>query len=1028
MRRTDLRNLILTRIGPLALVGIGLSGYLSHTLEQRAQTAWQEQAVRETALQTATLQSWLDNSLATLSGLALLVDNTPNLDANTFFNASDSMLGRASTDLVAQKALLDWQYGAWQTRYTVAAPGTVRQLPAPTEAVHSLLASTLNQARQTHNSWFMSAPFVGAAGTQQVYLAMVTQQQPERALAAVLDLQRAVDSLMGAHSLSGIALELALTQEPSGSTVPVHRANPLRTLQPPKALAFERKTWLHAAHSRVDLRWLVGAGFGGGVDQRLSLTVGVGGALLSLLLALYLAGLLRQNARSQRRVGAATEDLRRNQEEKRASEARLRHILDTSPLGIAIAVEGVARMVNPAMKRMLGVEVGSFIPELYVDPQANNSIRQSLLEQGSLHGKEMQMREPSGQVRDYLTTFLRTDYAGESAVLGWLLDITDIRAAEQIARVAKEAAEEATRAKSDFLANMSHEIRTPMNAIIGLSRLALGSERPAHLHDYLSKIHRSGEHLLGILNDILDFSKIESGKLQIETIAFDLQEVLDNAINLVSKSAQDQGLALLCSVAPDVPMRLVGDPLRIGQILINYAHNAIKFTRQGEVRIAIRVGQSSASELLLHFSVSDTGIGLSPEQIARLFNSFVQADSSTTRRYGGTGLGLAVSKRLAQAMGGDVGVDSVAGKGSTFWFTVLVQQGRSVQAQDLHAIAGARILLVEDNEINQQVACALLVDAGLAVEVAANGQQAVHRVAQRHAAGQPYDLVLMDMQMPVMDGVTATQEIRQTHPAAVLPIVAMTANAMPDDRNRCMRAGMNGFVSKPLHPENLWRELLAWVKPRADRPPVARSAAAIPADHDAVQRVQALRCVQGLNVSQGLLCTAGNPALYVSLLRKFVASQSDALARVQQALQDGDRVAAERHTHTLKSLAATLGATALQGSAQALETALQADTSAAIAHTGGQLDLLLQGLRATLGLLDGPQDAKAQQVSETDRAAARRTLEQIRELLRQDDAQATALWEIHAPLLRALCPDATRIGAAIAAFDFDEALALLPPA
>jgi len=934
------------------------------------------------------------------------------------------------------------------------------------------------------------------------------------------------------------------------------------------------------------LRWQVTERFAGGVDKRLSRAVWIVGSLVSLLVALYLASLMSKNKRIQQKVDAATESLRQTMEEMRASEARLRHILDTSPLGIAISVEGVARMANPAMQRMLGVEVGSFMPDRYVDPTARDALRKTLFEHGSVHGVELQMRDTTDRVRNYLTTFMLTDYAGERAVLGWLLDITDLKAAEQMARQAKDAAEEATRAKSDFLANMSHEIRTPMNAIIGLSGLALKHEMSLRLHDYLGKIRKSGEHLLGIINDILDFSKIESGNLQVESVVFELESVLDNVISLVAKSAEDKGLELLYSVEAGVPTALLGDPLRLGQVLINYANNAVKFTQQGEVRIAISVRESDADSVLLHFAVSDTGIGLSEEQIGRLFKSFVQADNSITRNFGGTGLGLAVSKRLALALGGDVGVESVLGQGSRFWFTARLQidhsarsqrlpcidlLGRSVLVVDdnesaalilcemlselgfavqhvntgqaalqrlsqadqtetpyafvlmdwqmpgmdgletvralqamhprspplvlmvtahrrqemvraaeklgvehvltkpvsssllintmmllmgqtpadslqpvqarqasslehrLGSIAGARILLVEDNEINQQVACELLSEAGFAVDVAENGQLAVQSVEARYAEDLPYDLVLMDMQMPVMDGVSAARLIRENHAASVLPIVAMTANAMQVDRDRCMQAGMNGFVTKPIDTEALWAELLAWVRPRADMRPLERAAPPAHTETGALAMVQALRDSGALDVTQGLLRTTGNPAFYVSLLRKFAASQQDALERVAQSLAAADLATAERHAHTLKGLAGSLGATPLQQAAEVLETTLrQRDDAAlvrdAMAQTGQQLDALLQALQAAPGLLDPAPVAPLQSLSEAERTKALQMLQHIRHLLQHDDAQAAELWETHAPLLRSLCPEAARIDAAIAAFEFEEALALLPPA
>jgi CheY-like chemotaxis protein len=348
------------------------------------------------------------------------------------------------------------------------------------------------------------------------------------------------------------------------------------------------------------------------------------------------------------------------------------------------------------------------------------------------------------------------------------------------------------------------------------------------------------------------------------------------------------------------------------------------------------------------------------------------------------------------------------------------------QEARLHTIAGARILLVEDNDINQLVACELLTDAGFAVDLAENGLLAVQNVEARHAEQLPYDLVLMDMQMPVMDGITASRQIRENHAADRLPIVAMTANAMQADRERCMQAGMNGFVTKPIDPEELWGELLRWIQPRASLAPPdppTHTPAPDPAP------LQSLRSIQGLDVAQGLLRTSGNAAFYVSLLKKFAASQHDALARMRLALQAADWTTAERHAHTLKGLAATLGAEPLQQAAGRLETALheQADAtilSTAMARTGAQLDALVQALNAAPELMVAA--APLQHITPADRAAAGPILEQIKALLRKDDPQAAESWQAHAALLRAICPDADLIEAAIAAFSFEDALELMP--
>jgi two-component system sensor histidine kinase/response regulator len=393
-------------------------------------------------------------------------------------------------------------------------------------------------------------------------------------------------------------------------------------------------------------------------------------------------------------------------------------------------------------------------------------------------------------------------------------DITKRATAERELAVAKSAAEVANQSKGEFLANMSHEIRTPMNAIIGLAHLALKTEPTPRQRDYILKMKSSGEHLMGIINDILDFSKVEAGKLDIEKADFEMGTLLDNVAGLLTEECCAKGLELVFDIDPDMPQYLIGDSLRLGQILINFANNAVKFTERGGVVVSARVQERAGQEVLLHFAVQDTGIGLTEEQMGRLFQSFQQADSSTTRKFGGTGLGLAISRKLAVLMGGEVGVQSQVGVGSTFWFTARVAlsaRGPSEVQEvpiSLAPIQGARILLVEDNDINQIVACELLQDAGFVVDIAENGQVALDCIGQA-----TYDLVLMDMQMPVMDGVTATRALRAQERYRTLPVIAMTANAMAQDRQRCLEAGMNDFLSKPIEPDNVWNILLKWIEP-----------------------------------------------------------------------------------------------------------------------------------------------------------------------------------------------------------------------
>ncbi len=903
-------------------------------------------------------------------------------------------------------------------------------------------------------------------------------------------------------------------------------------------------------------------------------------------------------------------------DELRTSQENIKKVLESAPVGLAIVdlVNAKPLLVNKAICKIFDIDYDKAIDidtrAIYASPDDRNDVLREMQAKGKIDNMETKFkRQSTGEIFWAVVSMMPVKYFDKNAVIASYLDITEMKKLQLEIEKARDLAEAASQAKADFLANMSHEIRTPMNAIIGFSGLTLKTNLDNKQRDYVRKIQQSGTHLLGIINDILDFSKIEAGKLAVEHTEFEMEKVMENVSNLISEKATAKGLELVFRIGEGTPNYLVGDPLRLGQILVNYSNNAVKFTEQGEIVVSVDVEEETEQDVLVRFGVRDTGIGLTEEQIGKLFQSFQQADTSTSRKYGGTGLGLAISKKLANLMGGDVGVESVYGQGSTFWFTARLGKGiakarrfvpdpdlrgrrmlivddnemsrivladmlkgmtfevkdvpsgkvaleeiqaaaaagqpydvvlldwqmpvmngietaREIRklgilssphlvmvtaygreevlkeaslagledvlikpvssstmfdtimqilggrraerqereeetapiAEELAAIKGSSILLVEDNEFNQQVAGELLRDAGFLVDIAEDGQKSLEMIEKR-----AYDVVLMDMQMPVMDGVTATVEIRKKEAFRDIPIIAMTANVMAADVQRCADAGMNDHVGKPIDPDELFGKLVKWIKPQqagkegeitapkradviqdsqvrdassaaagGDQPAAAASAPLAPPETPKKPSGD-LPSIPGLDTALGLKRVLGKKDFYLNILRMFVANQGKAPEEIRRSLEAGDMETAQRLAHTAKGVSGNIGATELQELSARVEKCIKegmprAEIEAALLPYGEAHAALVDRLRTDLGVPAATEaEAAKPEAVPVNREEGKGACRRLHELLANDDSEAVDYLDENGELLRNHLgiSQFRAVEKAAKDYDFEKALTLL---
>jgi len=786
------------------------------------------------------------------------------------------------------------------------------------------------------------------------------------------------------------------------------------------------------------------------------------GLTVFAVIGIFLLFILRQKA------AKAKQDAQRAMEK---SEQRYRNLFHGSVQGIILSEHGKPLLANDRAADIFGFDTVEALlaleslDQLYADEYAvmarDYRIRRMSGDRTVPERYEFRAKRMDGSEIWIENHIKLTHWNDEVVIQSTLIDISKRKMIEHTLLEAKDAADAANRAKSDFLANMSHEIRTPMNAILGMVHLALKTDLSEKQQDYLRKLQSSAQSLLYIINDILDFSKIEAGKIEVEKAVFSVEDIISDVHSLFYEKAQEKGLIFTVNIDDIVPKEVIGDSFRLKQVLINLVGNAIKFTGNGYVSVHVKGSRTGEEGVQLDFSVEDTGIGLTETQKQRLFQSFAQADSSTTRKFGGTGLGLVISKSLIEIMGGNISVSSIKDKGSCFAFNIFchipkdntleskrfefnrqnnmdyldINKHQFLKGENLEGslatLQNARILLVEDNEVNRQVACEIMEDAGLIVTNAGNGLEAVQRLQNDR---EQYEAILMDIQMPEMDGLEATRILRQNKHLTNVPIIAMTAHAMAQDKQKCLAAGMNDHVAKPIDPDILFKTLRQWVKPDPFRilDRSRHQSENLDLDHSS-DAIKFPDHIPGINISLALRHCIGRHALLSKILLTFLEDYDQVGSEMMLWFEAHNWTAMSKKAHALKGVASTIGAERLYSVVAEMERSCQEhvcsqDQMAAFLEAlnevqagikQAELHTVLTGFKAKNKGFEGNTSLKSQ-------SSVLDVLESLKTSLLSGDSEALDIVEDLSSLLVLNNPELLEeLKAQIADFEYEMAMATL---